>query len=111
MNVKLRSIAMTLLGSVAFAASTHTLIAKDSSENDSNSTTNLPRFVVDPYWPKPLPNRWVTGEVGGICVDSSDHVFGINRRNVNALETTVGKLPAPPVIEYDEDGNIVKAWG
>jgi sugar lactone lactonase YvrE len=111
MNVKLRSIAMTLLGSVAFAASTHTLIAKDSSQNDSNSTTNLPRFVVDPYWPKPLPNRWVTGEVGGICVDSNDHVFGINRRNVTALETTVGKLPAPPVIEYDEDGNIVKAWG
>ena len=38
---------------------------------------DVPRFVVDPFWPKPLPNRWVTGEVGGICIDSQDHVFGI----------------------------------
>jgi hypothetical protein len=72
---------------------------------------DVPRFVVDPFWPKPLPNRWVTGEVGGICVDSNDHIFGINRRNVTALETTVGKVPAPPVIEYDGDGNMVAAWG
>lgn len=71
----------------------------------------LPRFVVDPYWPKPLPNRWVTGEVGGICVDRNDHVFGINRRNVTALEARVGKVAAPPVIEYDQDGNVVAAWG
>src|SRR5437773_2145716 len=71
----------------------------------------LPRYVVDPYWPKPLPNRWVTGEVGGICVDRNDHVFGINRRNITALELRVGKVAAPPVIEYDQEGNVVAAWG
>jgi hypothetical protein len=25
----------------------------------------IPRYVVDPWWPKPLPHRWVTGAVGG----------------------------------------------
>ena len=27
-----------------------------------------PRFVVDPYWPKPIPQRWVTGAVAGTCI-------------------------------------------
>jgi sugar lactone lactonase YvrE len=73
--------------------------------------SKIPRMVVDPFWPKPLPDRWVTGEVGGICIDSKDHVFGVNRRNLTSLEMTVGKQPAPPVVEYDEDGNMVNAWG
>src|SRR5437879_13113907 len=38
-----------------------------------------PRFQVDPFWPKPLPHNWVTGEIGGTCVDSQDHVFGVTR--------------------------------
>jgi DNA-binding beta-propeller fold protein YncE len=71
----------------------------------------VPRFVVDPYWPKPLPNRWVTGAVGGICVDAQDHVFGINRADLTALEKQVGKIAAPIVIEYDADGNVVNSWG
>ena len=27
------------------------------------------------------------------------------------MEQTVGKEPAPIVIEYDSDGNIVNSWG
>ena len=38
-----------------------------------------PVFKVDPYWPKPLPDNWVTGEVGGTCIDSQDHVFIVTR--------------------------------
>src|ERR1700693_3041357 len=65
--------------------------------------SEVPRFVVDPYWPKQLPNRWVTGAVGGICVDKEDHVFGVNRPDLTTMEQTVGKEPAPVVIEYDSD--------
>jgi hypothetical protein len=61
--------------------------------------SEVPRFVVDPYWPKPLPNRWVTGAVGGVCVDREDHVFGVNRSDLTTMEQTVGKEPAPIVIE------------
>jgi hypothetical protein len=31
-----------------------------------------PAFRVDPYWPKPLPNKWILGQVGGIYVDAQD---------------------------------------
>jgi len=70
----------------------------------------IPRFVVDPYWPKPLPDRWVTGEIGGTCVDKNDHVFTVNRRNLTAREMLVATA-SPPVIEFDTEGNVVNAWG
>jgi DNA-binding beta-propeller fold protein YncE len=79
----------------------------------------VPRYVVDPFWPKPLPvdpetgKPWVTGEVGATCVDSRDHVFTVNRAFQNGLVApeTVIAVPSPPVIEYDRHGNVVNAWG
>src|SRR6266478_573347 len=38
-----------------------------------------PTFQVDPFWPKPLPDNWVTGEIGGTCIDSQDHLFIVTR--------------------------------
>ncbi|MGH9356644.1 MAG: hypothetical protein ACRD10_10990 [Terriglobia bacterium] len=69
-----------------------------------------PRFEVDASWPKPLPNRWVTGEVGGTCVDAHDHVFIVNRDNLTSAEKRNAKS-APPVIEFDPEGNVVNSWG
>jgi DNA-binding beta-propeller fold protein YncE len=69
-----------------------------------------PKFQVDPSWPKPLPNRWVTGEVAGTCVDSQDHVFIVNRATLSAKEQQIA-TPAPPVIEFDQDGKVVNSWG
>src|SRR3989442_2443821 len=75
------------------------------------TSDNIPRFVVDPYWPKPLQTRWVTGEVAGTCIDSQDHIFTVNRRNLDTLETSFGWPIAPPVVEFDGEGNVVNAWG
>ena len=76
-----------------------------------------PAYKVDPFWPKPLPDRWVTGEVAGTCVDSNDHLFTVNRGatggppgNLTAKEALVGS-PSPPVIEFDRAGNVVSSWG
>src|SRR6202162_1598410 len=52
----------------------------------TKNSPGLPKFEVDPSWPKPLPNRWVNGEVSGTCVDSQDHVFIVNRANLSAKE-------------------------
>jgi DNA-binding beta-propeller fold protein YncE len=79
----------------------------------------VPRYVVDPFWPQPLPidprtgKPWVTGEVGGTCVDSRDHIFTVNRAFQNGLVApeTVIAVPSPPVIEYDRHGDVVNAWG
>ena len=40
-----------------------------------------PIFEVDPFWPKPLSNHWVTGSTIGLSVDARDNVWTIHRPN------------------------------
>ena len=107
------------------------------------ATVMAPAFEVDPYWPKPLPNHWVTGSTIGVSVDAQDNVWTIHRPNTvdanfKAADIMVGdaagrddeaqpgaagpsasgKTPighcckvAPPVLVYDQAGNLVKSWG
>ena len=79
-----------------------------------------PRFEVDPFWPRPLPNNWILGQVAGVAVDERDHVWIIQRpRSLSADERGAALnpprskccVPAPPVIEFDRAGNVVQAWG
>ena len=78
-----------------------------------------PRFEVDPLWPKPLPNHWVIGRAVGVWVDDQDHVWivhtGNNHLDANerALELKVGECctAAPPVLVFDQAGNLVRSWG
>ncbi len=80
-----------------------------------------PMFVVDPFWPKPLPNHWILGATIGIGVDSRDHVFIIHRRDTFNERTEIGAatdpvkadccIPAPNVLEFDPEGNLVNHWG
>ncbi len=39
----------------------------------------VPTFEVDPFWPKPLPNNYILGQVGGVFVDPQDHVWIVSR--------------------------------
>ncbi len=81
----------------------------------------VPKFEVDPSWPKPLPDRWVTGEIGGVCVDAQDHVFLAQRvADVGGMDGHLEGLTddelnagqaAPPIIEFDVDGNVINSWG
>ncbi len=87
----------------------------------ASSMVMAPAFEVDPYWPKPLPNQWILGRTIGVDIDARDHVF-IVHRDQDAMfggATEIGlKLgvsecctPAPPIIEFDPEGNVVNAWG
>src|SRR6202171_3323913 len=39
-----------------------------------------PVFRVDPFWPKPLPNRWSMQQVTGLYVEQkNDHIWFLNR--------------------------------
>jgi len=69
-----------------------------------------PKYEVDPFWPKPLPNGWVTGSVGGVCTDSRDHVFVVNRQNLTDNELDAA-FQAPAIIEFNPEGNVVNTWG
>jgi len=80
-----------------------------------------PMFEVDPFWPKPLPDHWVLGSVVGVGVDSRDHVFIIHRQAPLNERTEIGAAtdppsgeccrPAPYVLEFDPEGNLMNAWG
>jgi NHL repeat len=88
-----------------------------------------PRFEVDVMWPKPLPNHWVMGNVIGVSVDDKDHIWIVHRQgSLEAMEDyavanppgpkrRAGRIeaeccaPAPPVLEFDEEGNLLRSWG
>ena len=84
------------------------------------SAVQAPRFEVDPMWPKPLPNHWVMGNTIGVSVDAADHVWIIHRagsleaKEIYAVTNPPGAtccLPAPPVLEFDQEGNLIGHWG
>src|SRR3954454_23174484 len=77
---------------------------------------DIPTFAVDASWPKPLPNNWILGQVGGITVDWQGHVWVIHPpRSVTDDEKGASLNPprlkccvsAPPVLEFDADGNLL----
>jgi hypothetical protein len=84
------------------------------------ATVQVPKFEVDPMWPKPLPNHWIMGNIIGATVDSKDHIWIIHRQgSVEAKEVYADANPpqsecchiAPPVLEFDEAGNLIASWG
>src|SRR5215813_9722981 len=79
-----------------------------------------PRFEVDPMWPKPLPNHWVIGAVIGVAVDAKDHVWIIHREGSLEAKEKYATMnppaaaccaPAPPVLEFNEAGDLIGSWG
>jgi DNA-binding beta-propeller fold protein YncE len=94
-------------------------------DRTSAQAKQAPRFEVDPFWPKPMPNNWVLGQTIGLTVDDRDHVWIIHRGNdPGNLDRTELAFPAkdsprvseccnpaPPVLEFDAEGNLVGHWG
>ena len=80
----------------------------------------VPQFRVDPFWPRPLPENWILGQVAGIAVDRNDHIWIVHRPTTlvddekgaqrNPPTTTCCKA-APPVLEFDAAGNLLRSWG
>ena len=71
--------------------------------------TSYPVFEVDTSWPQPLPYNWILGHVPSVAVDSHDHVFILSRPNTLPPESRARS--APPVLELDQNGKFVNAWG
>jgi WD40 repeat protein len=78
----------------------------------------VPKFEVDPFWPKPYPNHWVIGNVIGLDVDKQDHVWIVHRPGT--LENQESRLTrnesqcctaAPDVLAFDAAGNVIHSWG
>jgi hypothetical protein len=110
-------LASTLLGLGAARA----VLGSAAPAADDAQTVEAPRFEVDPFWPKPLPNHWIFGQNIGLGIDSRDHVFIVHRSDSPNPANEIGRrgdtvtaeccFAAPPVVEFDPEGNMVKAWG
>ena len=84
-------------------------------------TVQAPMFEVDPLWPKPLPNHWLLGWTIGLWVDEKDHVWVIHRGAGGLHNNEKGAelnppiaeccRTAPPVLVFDQAGNLLRAWG
>ena len=79
----------------------------------------IPMFEYDPSWPKPLSNNWMTGSIGAITIDAQNHIWVVQRPSstTNLSERYglegIGEccFPAPPIMEFDTEGNLIQAWG
>lgn len=86
---------------------------------ESQTAVQAPRFEVDPFWPKPLPNHWLLGNAIGVWVDELDHVWIVHRGsdtlapNEKGLELKAGDCcaGAPGVLAFDRQGNLIQRWG
>jgi len=123
------TVAAALAGLVALTGFTsQQALAKDT----------MPTFKVAPDWPKPLPNNWLIGQVGGIAVDRHDNIWIIQRSRTltndeagatdavteinGVMVNNLGQprpngpisgccMPAPAVMQFDPEGNLLQAWG
>lgn len=112
------------LGGLGVAGLLVALAAWRPAQQTASGAADLveaPRFEVDPAWPKPLPNHWLIGQNVGVSIDARDHVFIVHRPSTVSRRTEAGAageaptteccVPAPPVLEFDPEGNLVNAWG
>jgi len=80
----------------------------------------VPQFQVEPFWPKPLPNNWILGQVSGIATDKYDRIWVAHRPgSLTPRERAAERTPpeakccvaAPAVLVFDASGNLLFSWG
>ncbi len=86
----------------------------------SPTADRLPIYEIDPTWPPTLPNDWIWGDIRGIFADDEDHLWVIHMPSsltpqeiCAAVKPPIADccIPAPPVLELDEQGKVLRAWG
>ena len=117
-NLLIAAIFVVVLGGLAV---TDVLLQQVVVAQSGGGTVRAPRFEVDPFWPKPLPNHWLLGATIGIWVDERDHVWILHRSSATLnnnergaeLNPPTGECckGAPPVLEFDPNGTLVGSWG
>jgi hypothetical protein len=91
-----------------------------SADSLATRGQDAPRYRVDPFWPQELPNNWIIGQVGGLAADREDHIWVLQRPASNTVDEIGASLTpprsqcciaAPPVLEFDKQGNLLQSWG
>src|SRR5215813_4823188 len=110
---------VALVAALAVLGAAYAFLQK-AARAEAATAVSAPSFEVDPFWPKPLPNHWILGMSIGVSVDAQDHVWIVHRAGALArnekgasLEPPIASccVPAPPVLEFDQAGNLIGHWG
>ncbi len=104
------------MGLVALPVSADTLVEIESER--FNHDVPIPTFQADASWPR-LPKNLILGQAPGLSVDHQDNIWVLNRPN--SLDfSEIGRetglthacCNAPPhVLQFDQDGNLLRSWG
>jgi len=108
-------------GGLAVVAAIGAAVAMiEKTANAQTSRQQVPLFEPDPLWSEALPNKWATGQVGGVAVDVHDNVWVFHRpatipdsergASVNPPQSECC-IPAPAVLEFAPNGKFLQAWG
>jgi DNA-binding beta-propeller fold protein YncE len=114
-----KPIASSVLGAITVALVGYASVGLAGADAKADQ---MPIFQFDPTWPKiPLPHDWALGTVTGVDVDDQQHVWIVHRPHTllhnyeDGLEhqppTALCCRMAPPVIEFDQTGNVLRSWG
>jgi len=113
-------LAATFVAGFALLLTAERVVQKAMAADQAAATVQAPKFEVDPMFPKPLPNGWLMGMTIGVAVDEQDHIWVVHRPDtLSAEEAAADENPptakcckrAPPILQFDQAGNLVSAWG
>ncbi len=116
----MRSAAQALCVSLAILGTGAVMTFAHARVVAQNARLQVPQFEPDPLWAEALPNKWVTGQVGGLAVDSHDNLWVFHRpatipdgEKAASLNPPQAEccIPAPAVLEFDPRGKLMQAWG
>ena len=94
--------------------------ARAAAAPGSPTADRLPIYEIDPTWPPTLPNDWILGDIRGLFVDDRDHLWVIHMPSSltpqeigAAVKPPIADccFPAPPVLELDAEGKVLRTWG
>jgi hypothetical protein len=108
--MRFRCISFALIAATALTVTTLT----------AQKNVPAPRFVVDPSWPKDMPNNWIFGSITGVFVDAKEQIWVTHLpETLTEEETSETQTPpiatccrsAPTVVVFDQAGTVVNSWG
>jgi hypothetical protein len=100
---------LSILAALLLVAAVAAGFSRGSAVWAQNGGKRVPQYELDPSWPPTLPNNWVMGVPTWVAVDRHDHVWVLHRPRTTPKEQRASA--APPIVEFDQHGKFVQAWG
>src|ERR1041385_5468169 len=107
MKKQVQRVAILSLAIVCLVASGRRALEQTASAQ-TGAVTQIPKFRAEGSWAK-LPGKWIMAIVSSTWVDDQDHLWVLQRPNTLSAEEK--PKAAPPVLEFDPQGNFIQAWG